>query len=80
MGLDKELTGVLVSTVKEGSPAAAAGIQAGDVITKVVQDRRLVSLESVQQFQDLTGKVNEVAVFVQSSEGQGRFVTLSKTK
>jgi len=80
MGLDKELQGVLVSTVKEGSPAAASGIQAGDVITKVVRDRKLVPLESVQQFQDLTGKVDEVAVFVQSSEGQGRFVTLSKAK
>ena len=39
-GLDKETKGLLISSVKEGSPAEAAGLEEGSVITKVVQDRQ----------------------------------------
>jgi serine protease Do len=80
MGLAGDLQGLLVSSVKEGSPAAAAGIEAGNVITKVVRDRKIQPVKSVQEFQELTSKADEIAVFVQSSEGLGRFVTLSKAK
>ncbi len=80
LGLTGELAGLLVSSVKEGSPAEAAQIKAGDVITKVVSDRKIQPVKTVQEFQDLTSKTDEVALFVQSSEGGGRFVTLSKGK
>ena len=40
LGLPADLKGLLVSSVKEGSPAEAAGIEEGDVITKVVRDRK----------------------------------------
>ncbi len=81
-GLAGELQGLLVSAVKEGSPAEAAGITAGNVITKVVRDRKIQPIKSVQEFQDLTGKSDEIAVFVQGPgpEGAGRFVTLTKDK
>ena len=73
---------MLVSSVKEGSPAEAAGITAGNVITKVVRDRKIQPIKTVQEFQDLTGKADEIAVFVQGPgpEGAGRFVTLTKDK
>jgi len=79
-GLANGLQGVLVSSVKEGSPAAAAGIEAGNVITQVIRDRKIQPVKSVEEFQNLTNKEDEVAVFVQSSEGASRFVTLSKAK
>ncbi len=40
LGLANDLEGLLVSSVKEGSPAEAAGIEEGNVITKVVRDRK----------------------------------------
>jgi serine protease Do len=80
LGLAADLQGLLVSSVKEGSPAEAAGIEAGNVITKVVRDRKIQPVKTVQEFQELTDKADEIAVFVQSGEGVGRFVTLSKPK
>jgi len=79
LGMTGEVQGLLVSSVKEGSPAEAADIQAGDVITKVVRDRKIHPVKTVQEFQELTSKADEIAVFVQSSRG-GRFVTLTKAK
>jgi serine protease Do len=80
LGLAADLQGLLVSSVKEGSPAEAAGIEAGNVITKVVRDRKIQPIKTVQEFQELTDKADEIAVFVQSGEGLGRFVTLAKPK
>ena len=40
LGLPADLKGLVVSSVKDGSPAEAAGIQEGDVITKVVRDHK----------------------------------------
>jgi serine protease Do len=80
LGLAAEVQGLLVSSVKEGSPAEAAGVEAGNVITKVVRDRKIQPVKTVQEFQDLTEKADEVAVFVQSGQGLGRFVTLTKAK
>jgi serine protease Do len=78
MGLAGDLQGLLVSSVKDGSPAEAAGIEAGNVITKVVRDRKIQPVKTVQEFQDLTAKTDEIAVFVQASQGPGRFLTLTK--
>jgi len=80
LGLAANVQGVLVSSVKEGSPAEAAGIEAGNVITRVVRDRKIQALTGVKEFQDLTSQSDEVAVYVQAGEGQGRFVTLTKAK
>jgi serine protease Do len=80
LGLDRDLQGLLVSSVKEGSPAEAAGIEAGNVITKVVRDRKIQPVKTVEEFKELSGKADEIAVFVQSSNAPGRFVTLAKAK
>ena len=77
LGLPADLKGVVVSSVKEGSPAAEAGIQEGDVITKVVRNQEIQPLTSVKDFQDLASKADELALYVQSGK-LGRFVTLSK--
>jgi serine protease Do len=82
LGLSAELEGLLVSSVKDGSPAEAAGIVAGNVITRVIRDRKIQPVKTVKEFQDLTAKADEIAVFVQGQgqgpEGAGRFVTITK--
>jgi serine protease Do len=80
LGLSADLQGLLVTSVKEGSPAEVAGIEAGNVITKVVRDRKIQPVKTVQEFKDLADKADEIAVFVQSGESAGRFVTLTKAR
>jgi len=79
LGFTGDVQGLLVSSVKDGSPAEAAGIEAGNVITKVVKDGKIQSIKAVKEFQELAGKGDELAVFVQTKDGTGRFVNLSKT-
>jgi serine protease Do len=78
LGLPADQKGLLVSSVKDGSSAAEEGIQEGDVITKVIRDRRIQPLSSVKEFQDLASKNEEVSVYVQRGKTGGRYVTLSK--
>ncbi|MBV8676248.1 MAG: PDZ domain-containing protein, partial [Planctomycetaceae bacterium] len=80
LGMSTDLQGLLISSVKEGSPAEAAGLEEGQVITKVVTDRKIQPVKTVKEFQDLAGKTDELAVYVQSTKGPSRFVTLSKKK
>jgi serine protease Do len=80
LGLASDTKGLLVSNVKEGSAAETEGIKEGDVITKVVRDRKIQPVTSVKEFQDLASKSDEVSFYVQSGKLQGRFVTLSKAK
>lgn len=72
--------GLLVSQVIEGSAADAEGIKEGDLITKVVRDRKIQPLTSVKEFQDLASKSDELSFNVQSDKAPGRFVTLAKAK
>jgi len=78
LGLTGDVQGVLVSSVKDGSPAEAAGIEAGNVITKVVKDGTIQPIKTVKEFQDLTSKADEIAVYVQRGDGSGQFVNLTK--
>ncbi|MGO8897544.1 MAG: trypsin-like peptidase domain-containing protein [Isosphaeraceae bacterium] len=80
LDLPAGIKGLLVSEVKEGSSADAEGIKQGDVITKVVRDRKIQPLSTVKEFQDLASKTDELSFYVQSDKNAGRFVTLSKTK
>jgi serine protease Do len=77
LGLQADIKGLVVSSVKDGSPAEAAGIQEGDVITKIIRDKKIQPLTSVQEFQDVASKADELALYVQSGK-VGRYVTLSK--
>jgi len=77
LGLPADQKGLVVSSVKEGSPAEAAGIQEGDVITKIIRDRKIQPTGTIKEFKDLASKTNEIALYVQTGNA-GRFVTLSK--
>ncbi|QEH33100.1 Periplasmic pH-dependent serine endoprotease DegQ precursor [Aquisphaera giovannonii] len=80
LGLPAGATGLLVSEVKDNSPAEAEGIKEGDLITKVVKDRKIQPLKTVKEFQDLASKSNELSFYVQTGKDPGRFVTLAKAK
>jgi serine protease Do len=77
LGLPADLQGLLISSVKEGSVAEAEGLEAGMVITKVVQNQKIQPVKSVKEFQELAKKSDELALYVQSSK-LSRFVTLTK--
>ncbi len=77
LGLPADLKGVVVSSVKDGSPAEAAGIQEGDVITKVVRDHKPQPLTSAKEFEELSSKTDELALQVQTGK-VSRFVVLTK--
>ena len=79
-GLKKDLKGLLVSGVKPGSPAEAAGIEAGMVVTKVVRDQQVLGVTTVKEFDAQASKADELAVYVEGANRPGRFVTLSKVK
>jgi serine protease Do len=78
LSLPADVKGLLVSSVKDGGPAEAAGISEGDVITKVVRDRKIQPLTSVKEFQEAAAKTNELALHVLQKGKVGLFVTLSK--
>jgi serine protease Do len=79
-GHPKDAKGLMISNVKDDTPASAAGLEAGMLITRVVKDQRVQALTSVKEFESLASKADEIALYVETPKGQGHFVTLSKTK
>lgn len=58
-------TGVVIASVKPESPAAAAGLEVGDLITKVVKDEAIVPVKSVEDFESVVKDSKEIAVYVE---------------
>jgi len=79
-GHPKDAKGLLISGVKAGSPAEAAKLEVGQIVTRVVKDRKVQAVESVKDFQAMAGKADELALYVEASGSPGRFVTLTKAK
>jgi serine protease Do len=55
LGLDPETTGVVISNIKEGSPAAEAGLRPGDLITEVNR----VAVNNLDDYQQALQKVKK---------------------
>ena len=66
--LERASRGCSSARSRRGAPPRPRGSRRAMVITKVVRDRKIQPIKSVKEFQDLTGKADEIAVFVQ---GQG---------
>jgi serine protease Do len=79
LAIEPSLKGLLVSAVKDGSPAEDAGISEGDVITKIIKNREFQPVTSVKEFQELAASQDDIAVYVHGKQ-VGRLVTLSKEK
>jgi len=77
-GFEKGTQGLVITTVKEGSPADNAGLEVGDLITKVIKDKKIEPLKTAKEFQDLASHSDDLAIFVQRGNQPGRFLTLSK--
>ncbi|QDV35892.1 trypsin-like peptidase domain-containing protein [Tautonia plasticadhaerens] len=75
-GHEEGTTGVLVRSVEPGSPAFAEGIQAGDLITKVIKDKKPQDVTDLESFGQLAGDSGDLAVYVQPPSEPGRFVVL----
>jgi serine protease Do len=75
-------SGLVVSEVKPGSPAAESGIEKGDLITKYVKDRQIHDATSADEFGQLISSQDEIAVWVEDVNHRlpGEFKTLEKPK
>ena len=76
-GYAKESEGVVVASVKDGSPADEAGIKAGDLISKVVVSKKPRPVKGVADFR-AAAEGDELAVYVERGGDPGRFLTLTK--
>jgi serine protease Do len=74
-----DVKGALISKVAPNSAAEAAGLVEGLVVTKVVRQGKVNAVSDPKQFAELTGKSQEITIYVQAPEG-GRFVTLDRAK
>ena len=77
LGLPNDLKGLLVSSVKDGSPADVAGIEKGDVISEVIRNHKPQPLTTVKEFQDVAGKSDELGLYVQKGK-VGGYVVVNK--
>lgn len=80
LGLAEGTKGLVVTDVKENSPAEAGGIQTGDVITKIIKDQQIQPVTNAKDFAELASKSDELAFYVQTRDAGGRFVSLSKAE
>ena len=78
LGHAKDAKGLVVTSVEEGSPAEAAGLEEGELITKVIRDKAIQSVQGLDEFKELVGKSKVLGLFVQAADAPGRFVTLSR--
>ena len=79
-GFPKDTKGVLISDVKANSPAEAAGLKPGLLITRVVKNKKITGVSNVKEFEALVDKSDDVVLYVEPASGQGHFLSLSKTE
>lgn len=77
-GYPEGTKGVLISSVRDNSPADAAGLASGLVITKVVKDKKVSPLSSPKQFTELSKTGHDMVLHVLTPNGNGAFVTMSR--
>lgn len=76
----KESEGLLISSVKEDSPASVKGLKPGMVITQVIKNKQVQPVKSVKEFQELSEAADDLMIYVKSNEVPGAFIALSKLK
>lgn len=74
--------GLIVTTVTPDSPAAQAGIEQGDLITRYVKDRAIHDATSVDDFNKALSSQDEIAIWLEDVNHRlpGEFKTLAKEK
>lgn len=83
-GYPEGTEGAVVASVEENSAAWAAGLEEGDLITKVVMDKKIQSVKDAKEFTELVeDDADELAIYVKDVRNPtkpGQFITLSKGK
>jgi serine protease Do len=76
-GLDKKVTGVLVTEIDSQSPAALKGVKAGDVIVEAAQEQ-VSSVDDILKSIDKVRKTGRKTVLLRLEDGKGdlRFVAV----
>lgn len=74
--------GVLIASVQADGPAAEAGLEAGDLITKVVRDKKPVAITSPRELGEFVKQGDEIIVMVEDVNKvlDPQMVTLSRQK
>lgn len=67
MGYDEQTTGALVAQVNEGSPAAAAGIKSGDIITEI-NDTKIAQASQVKTVISLLRVGSEATITIKRNK------------
>jgi serine protease Do len=79
-GYTKDTEGLVITDVKEGSPADTEGLKEGFVITKFIKDKKLQPAKSVSDFQELAKNADNLSVLVLPGKPPGGIITMSKAK
>jgi len=80
-GYSKDVQGLLVTDVKDDSPAQAAGLEVGFLVSKIVKDQKAQAVTALKDFRDLAREADELTLYVKAPQGAGgRFITLAKPK
>ncbi|MEO6809183.1 MAG: trypsin-like peptidase domain-containing protein [Isosphaeraceae bacterium] len=81
-GYPEGTEGVVIASVEEKSPARAAGLEEGDLITKVVMNKKIEPVKDAKEFTELVkDDADELAIYVKDVRNPtkpGQFITLSK--
>jgi len=81
LGYPKDATGLVVVGVKPGSPAEKAGLEEGDLITKVVKDKKIQPVKDIDDLVSAAAGSDELALFVKdvrNPEKDAQAITLNK--
>jgi len=81
LGYPKDTTGLVVVGVKPGSPAEKAGLEEGDLITKVVKDKKIQPVKEIDDLVSAANGSDELAIFVKdvrNPDKDAQAVTLNK--
>lgn len=77
-GYAEGMSGLVVSIVEPGSPAEAAGIEVGDLITRYIKNKTVTPASSVADFEELVASSKEISIYLEDVNHRlpGEFKTL----
>jgi serine protease Do len=81
-GWEEGRDGVVVASVEEDGPAQVQGMEVGDLITRVIKDRKITPVASIKDVQDAASSAGALSVYVEDVRKQapGQFMTIEKPK
>lgn len=79
-GWDEKAEGLVVTKVVPEGPAASNGMEEGDRITRVIRDKKITQVGSLEDLKSVIQGAPEVAVFVEDVRRQipGQFMTITR--